>query len=79
MRAPAKGLGPREARAARARAEGTMAERDGAEGARAVRGQGQDGAIQGAGGKGEELFLMTALKTFDLDFLLSLKSSIFLC
>ena len=52
MRAPAKGLGPREARAARARAEGTMAERDGAEGARAVRGQGQDGAIQGTGGKG---------------------------
>ena len=32
MRAPAKGLGPWEARAARARAEGTMAERDGAEG-----------------------------------------------
>ena len=50
MRAPAKGLGPREARAARARAEGTMAERDGTEGAR---GQGQEGVSQGARLEGE--------------------------
>ena len=40
------------ARAERARAKGTMAERAGAEGARAVRGQGHEGASQGAGAEG---------------------------